>query len=83
MNAPSTRLPKDLERLTAVVQRLADRLDNAPFVRSDLHNEQINNLRSDISGVRSMQMWVLGLLGSILIAAVVVVITAVAQGRVG
>ncbi len=73
---------EDLEKLSIHVQRLHDRLDSLPFVRADLHNEQINNLRSDISGVRTMQMWVLGLLGSILIAAIVAFITAVAQGRV-
>jgi hypothetical protein len=73
----------DLERLARQVERLTDRLDNAPFVRLDLHNEQITNLRSDISGLRAMQMWVLGMLASILVAAVVAGITAIAQGRLG
>ena len=70
----------DLERLTRQVERLTDQLHNAPFVRLDLHNEQINNLRADITGLRTMLMWVLGILASILISAVVMVITAVAQG---
>ena len=70
----------DLERLTRQVERLTDRLDNAPFVRLDLHNEQINNLRADITGLRTMLMWVLGILASILISAVVMGITAIAQG---
>ncbi len=73
---------KDLEKLERQVQKLIERWDSAPFVRADLHNEQIQNLRSDIGGVRTMQMWVLGILGSILIAAVVTFIGAIAQGRV-
>jgi hypothetical protein len=71
----------DLERLTRQVERLTDRLDNAPFVRVDLHNEQVSNLRSDISGLRTMLMWILGILASVLISAVVMGITAIAQGR--
>ena len=74
-------IAEDLERLTRQVERLTDRLDNAPYVRLDLHNEQISNLRSDISGLRTMLMWVLGILASVMISAVVMGITAVAQGR--
>lgn len=74
---------EDVEQLTTQVQRLADRLDNAPFVRADLHNEQIGNIRDAIAAVRALQMWILGLLGTMLVALGVVVITAVAQGRLG
>jgi hypothetical protein len=73
-------LADDLERLARQVERLTDRLDNAPFVRLDLHNEQINNLRSDISGLRTLLMWVLGILASVLISAIVLGISAVAGG---
>ena len=72
---------EDLERLTRQVERITDRLEHLPFVRADLHNEQVNNLRSDISGLRTMLMWVLGILASVMISAVVMGITAVAQGR--
>ena len=74
---------RDLERLTREFEQLQQRLNNGAFVRVDLHNEQINNLRADINGVRTMQMWVLGILASILVAAVVAGITALAQGRLG
>jgi hypothetical protein len=78
-------LADDVEKLTVQVQRLGDRLDNAPYVRRDLHDEQINNVRKDIhavqtsttdgmAGLRTMQMWMLGVMGSILVAAVVAVI---------
>jgi len=76
-------IDRDLERLTREFEQLQQRLNNGAFVRVDLHNEQINNLRADINGVRTMQMWVLGILASILVAAVVAGITALAQGRLG
>jgi len=82
-------LADDVEKLTVQVQRLGDRLDNAPYVRRDLHDEQITNVRNDIrrvqasttegmAGLRTMQMWMLGVMGSILVAAVVAVIANVA-----
>lgn len=74
---------EDVEELTVQVRRLGDRFDNAPFVRADLHNEQVSSLRSDLSSVKSMQMWILGIFGSILIAGVVTAITAVARGGLG
>lgn len=56
------------------------------FVRADLHNEQIGSVRSDIAklerstsdgiaSVKAMQMWMLTLLGTLLVAVVVAVIT--------
>jgi hypothetical protein len=71
---------EDLDKMWREVQRLADRFDNAPFVRTDLHNEQIRSLTSGLESVARLQMWILGLLGSILVAVVVAVITAVARG---
>jgi Haemolysin XhlA len=76
-------LDRDVERLARDLDQLQTRLNNGAYVRADLHNEQINNLRSDISGIRTMQMWVLGILASILVSAVVAGITAIAQGRLG
>lgn len=75
------------------VDRLHERIDSLPFVRADLHNVEIQNLgnritsvsdglRNDIGSVRTMQMWILGILGTILIAAVVTFIGMIAQGRV-
>ena len=74
---------EDVEALTAQVQRLGEKFDNAPFVRADLHNEQINSVRNDLASVKTMQMWILGIFGSILIAGVVTAITAVARGGFG
>jgi len=56
------------------------------FVRADLHNEQIGSVRGDIArldrsttegiaGVKSMQMWMLTLLGTLLVAVVVAYLT--------
>jgi hypothetical protein len=84
-------IDRDLERLTRDFDQLQARLHNGAFVRADLHNEQIANLRGDIkgartnlgaeiSGVRTMQMWMLGILASLLIAAVTTGIALIAQG---
>lgn len=56
------------------------------YVRADLHNEQIGSVRSDIAkldrstsdglaSVKNMQMWMLTLLGTLLVAVVVAFIT--------
>jgi hypothetical protein len=85
---------EELEKLWHELQRLADRFDTAPFVRTDLHNEQIRSLNKGLVDARAefdkglasvarLQMWILGVLGSVLIAAVVAVITAIAQGGLG
>jgi hypothetical protein len=74
---------EDLEKLRLEMQRLADRFDNAPFVRADLHNEQIRGLSAALDSVRALQTIILGMLGSIIVGAVVVVITAVARGGIG
>jgi len=85
---------EDLEKLRYDVQRLADRLDTAPFVRVDVHNEQISKLTEklkdtkeglseQLATVKSYQTWILGIMGSAAVAFVVAVITAIAQGRLG
>jgi hypothetical protein len=74
---------ESLDKLDLKVQRLAERFDNPPFVRTDLHNEQIRSLTSSLESVARLQMAILAVLGSILIAAVVAVITAVARGGIG
>jgi hypothetical protein len=82
---------EDLDKLWREVQRLADRFDNSPFVRTDLHNEQIRGLTTGLSNARAefdrglasvsrLLMWILGVLGTVAVAAVVAVISAVAQG---
>jgi hypothetical protein len=74
---------EELEKLWREFQRLADRFDTAPFVRAELHNEQIAHIRDDLGGLKTMLMWILGILGSVLVAGVVALITAVAQGGLG
>lgn len=76
-------LAEDLEQLTAQVQRLGDRFDSAPFVRADLHNEQVTNIRGQLDGLRTMLMWILGILASVLVSGVVLVVSAVARGGFG
>jgi len=66
--------------LTDRVRRLSDRLDNAPFIRADLHSEQISSVRNDISSLRQLTMWLLGLLVSAIIGAIVVLVITAGRG---
>jgi uncharacterized sporulation protein YeaH/YhbH (DUF444 family) len=66
--------------LAAKVTRLTDRFDNAPFVRADLHSEQISSVRNDISSLRQLTMWLLGLLVSAIIGAIVVLVITAGRG---
>jgi hypothetical protein len=52
-------------------------------VRTETHNIQIAHIRDDLSGLKTMLMWILGILGSVLVAGIVAVIAAVAQGGIG
>lgn len=62
------------------IRHVGDRLDSAPFVRVELHNEQLDRVRSDIASLRALTMWTLGLLCSQFVGAIVVVIVSVARG---
>jgi hypothetical protein len=66
--------------LSTTVTRLSDRFDNSPFVRSDLHSEQIGNVRKDIATLRQLTMWLLGLLVSAIIGAIVVLVITAGRG---
>jgi len=44
-------LADDFERLTVQVQRLGDRLDNAPYVRADTHEAQLDGIRQGVAHV--------------------------------
>ena len=72
---------EDLIELRREHKRLAERLDAAPYVRQDLHAEQLDRLRSDIKGVRAeiasvraLTMWTLGLLCTSIIGAIIVLV---------
>jgi hypothetical protein len=66
--------------LATRVTKLTDRLDHAPFVRADLHSEQISSVRNDISALRQLTMWLLGLLVSAIIGAIVVLVITAGRG---
>lgn len=76
-------LSEDVEWLIKRMQRLDDRISKAPFVRADLHNEQIANIRGRLDGLHTMLMWILGILATMLVSGVVIVISAVARGGLG
>ena len=78
-------LADDVVDLRREVRMLSDAVGR-DFVRADLHNEQIGNIRSDLAGLRQSQtegfsglnskfMWVVGILGMILVAVVVAAVT--------
>ena len=69
--------------LAASINQLRDRLDNAPYVRNDLHSEQIQNIRGDIKALRTVTMWLLGLLVSSIVGAIIVLVVSVASGTGG
>jgi hypothetical protein len=73
-------LDEDVVELRRDVRHVGERLDSAPFVRVDLHAEQLDRLRSDISSVRALTMWTLGILCSAIVGAILVMVVAVARG---
>lgn len=73
-------LAEDIAGVRSEVQRLADRFDSAPYVRSDLHTEQIGRLRDDVGAVRALSMWTLGLMCSSIVGAIIVLVISVGRG---
>lgn len=70
---------EDVLELRRDFQDLANRLDMAPFVRVDLHAEQLDRVRSDVAAVRSLTMWTLGILCTSIVGAIVVLIVNASQ----
>jgi hypothetical protein len=73
-------LTRGLEDVRRELSRLRNELDSAPFVRRELHDEQIRDLREAVKRVASHAQWTFGLLASSIISAVVVFALTVAQG---
>jgi hypothetical protein len=73
-------LTRGLDEVRKELCRLCDQLDAAPYVRRELHDEQIRDLREAMRRVASHAQWTFGLLASSIISAVVVFAIAVAQG---
>ncbi|HEV2928874.1 MAG TPA: hypothetical protein VGW74_09285 [Propionibacteriaceae bacterium] len=71
---------RELGQVRDQVSRLVDRLDTAPFVRSDLHAEQIDRLRGDVGSLRSLTMWTLGLMCSSIVGAIIVLVITAGRG---
>jgi hypothetical protein len=78
------RLRHDMDRrMTDMATRhtqLAAKVDAAPYVRVDLHTEQITNLRGDVASLRQVTMWLLGLLVSAIVGAIVVLVITAGRG---
>lgn len=53
---------------------------NTPFVRRDLHDEQIGSIRHDIAEIRVLARWAVGLIASSIIGAVVVLVIVAGRG---
>lgn len=62
---------EDIFELRQKVSDLGKRIDGAPFVRADLHAEQLDRIRSELASVRSLTMWTLGILCTFIIGAIV------------
>lgn len=73
-------LAKGLDDVRRELHRLADQLDTSPFVRREVHDEQIRGIREAMGRVASHAQWTFGLLASSIIGAVVVLAMAAAQG---
>lgn len=84
-------LDDDVHELARDVRKVGERLDSAPYVRADLHAEQLDRVRgdiaalrkateSDIASVRALTMWTLGILCSAIVGAVLVAVIAVVRG---
>lgn len=71
---------RSLDDIQREVRRLADQLDTAPFVRRELHDEQIRGVRESMHRVAAHAQWTFGLVASSIIGAVVVFVLSMAQG---
>jgi hypothetical protein len=81
MREPSLpEVAEDVAELKHEVRRLADRLDAAPFVRADLHSEQIGSLKASVAGLETRVNLVLGLLTTSIIGAIVVLVISAGRG---
>jgi hypothetical protein len=67
-------------QIAAVAAAVAERINTAPYVRVDLHTEQIMNLRSEVGSLRQIMMWLLGLLVSAIVGAIVVLVITAGRG---
>jgi hypothetical protein len=70
----------DVDDMRRELSRLRDDFESAPFVRRELHDEQIRDLREAMERVATHAQWTFGLLASSVISAVVVFAITVAQG---
>jgi hypothetical protein len=71
---------RDLQRVSARVDRLAERWDDAPFVRSDLHSEQMGSVRKAVEDLGTRVNYLLGLLVSSIIGAIIVLVISAGRG---
>lgn len=76
----AAELAEDITELKREVRMLTDSI-HRDFVRRDLHDEQIGAIRGDVAGVRTLQMWTLGILGSLAVAAIMAVLMSGVGGR--
>jgi hypothetical protein len=70
---------RNLDEVRVELRRLAEQHDRLPYVRQELHDEQIRSLREGVERVASHTHWTFALLASSIIGAVVVLVITVAQ----
>lgn len=73
-------LTRGLEDVCRELRRVSELLDAAPYVRRELHDEQIRDLRETVGRVASHAQWTFALLASSIISGVVVFAVSVTQG---
>jgi hypothetical protein len=71
----------EIDELRRELSLLRVEFDAAPYVRRELHDEQIRDIREAMKRVASHAQWTFGLLASSIISAVVVFAIAVAQAH--
>jgi hypothetical protein len=73
-------LTRGLDEVRKELSRLCDQLESTPYVRRELHDEQIRDIRESMRRVASHAQWTFGLMASSIISAVVVFAIAAIQG---
>jgi hypothetical protein len=81
MSSRLTEVTDEIDEMRRELSRLRDEFDAAPYVRRELHDEQIRDIREAMKRVAAHTQWTFGLLASSIISAVVVFAIAVAQAH--
>lgn len=76
-------LAEDIQWIMKEMQRLRNRQDRAPYVRTDLHEVQLASIKADLEGLHHQLTWILTILGSLFVALIVALIGFLARSGFG